>query len=142
MSAPLERLRALEGDAAIIRAANEYLADAAARLERLSKATAARGAKFEDDAAEAVRLFEADARTREESAPRRGRPKAFIREEKRRKVRRLLHTDPKVGWPAIVAATGLSESLARRVLKEERARAREETRNVAGEKPSARLRFG
>jgi len=141
MSAPLERLRALEGAFGMIRITVEGMADADARRERLSKAAAARVAQLEDEFSETVRLVEAELRMREVSAPRRGRPKAEIREEIRHKVRRRLQANPKIGWPAIAHEMGLSEALARRVLKEERARAREEIRNVVGGKSSARLRF-
>jgi hypothetical protein len=102
------------------------------RVLRVAKAKAANARELEERLQEALRLVEAERRAWEETGPRGGRKKAKIREETRRKVRRLLRAHPKVGWPTIRVATGLSEWLAKRVLAEERARAREETQQLAG----------
>ena len=110
------------------------------RALRVAKARAANARDLEERLEEALRLVETERQAWEETAPRGGRKKARIREETRRKVRRLLRANPKVGWPTIRVATGLSEWLAKRVLAEERARAQEETQQLAGGNPSVQER--
>jgi phosphoenolpyruvate synthase/pyruvate phosphate dikinase len=106
------------------------------RALRVAKAKAANARDLEERLDEALRLVEVERRAWEETSPRGGRKKAQIQEETRRKVRRLLRANPKIGWPTIRVATGLSEWLAKRVLAEERARAQEETQQLAGGNPS------
>jgi hypothetical protein len=119
----------------LLRTALEKIAEEDARRERLSTAAATRMAEVQAAAEAALQRVEV-AQAREKTPPRGGRPKTQIREETRRRVRRLLASHPEAGWPAIAQSTGLSEYLARRVLREERARAREETPQLAGGNPA------
>jgi hypothetical protein len=114
-----ERLRDDVEALALIQHALERIAEKDEDRAQLSKAAAARTAAIVDELRAHVGLL-----------PRgRGRPLAKITPNFRQEVLRLKREN---GWgrPRIAAAMGVSESLVRRVLEEDRAQ--------AGEKPSAR----